>query len=76
MASSNVKSCFFSNLKMKSINVGKPDLVMLETGKIGHIFPEGINSAIFWISWNKRKNYIFWGILFDLDWELVQEFMF
>jgi len=35
---------------MKSINVGKPDFVMLEIGKIGQMLPEGINSAIFWIS--------------------------
>jgi hypothetical protein len=32
---------------MKLIKVGKPNLVTLETGKIGHMLFDGIKSAIF-----------------------------
>ena len=48
---------------------------MQEMGKIGHMLPDGMSSAIFWISWNKIKLYIFSGRLLDFDWELVQKFM-
>jgi hypothetical protein len=39
----SIHICFFYNFHIKSIKVANPIFDTLETGNMGHMFPEGIN---------------------------------
>ena len=58
--------------KIKSIKVANPFFETLETGKMGHMLPEGIKSATFCNSYNDEKiNYIFRSFIFNQHWKFV-----